>query len=171
MGVRRAQGERAPCSVCGPQEATDKVGLSDPLETRSRNGLVTETTQRFLRRRNGAWYWWALPSPSGERVPHSRPLPWGHRRRGEARPPHGSVLCRPGFLSSLPLPLKKLHILVLCPLHLIFPSHNDECCDSHTHTPTRGSGRDNVDTRRPSPLEQSCPSPLSPVSLAWEEGT
>lgn len=112
------------------------------------------------------------PLAPHEELPHCCPSPWGPWRRGEAGPPsRRNKLCL-GFLPSLPLPFKKLHILVLCGLHPILPLQGHTFCDSHTHTPTTGSGWCQRGDRGGGAfsIRTALPLPLF-VSLEWEEGT
>lgn len=144
-----------------PRTRSDKVGLSDPLEARSRNGRVTETTRRPPDDGRAPGTGGLSLLPEGRVSLCSCPFPRGHWRRGEARPAHRGV-CAVG----------KLHVFVSRPLRLIFPSHDDKYPDSHTHTPTGGSGRGQRGDREAFSIRTELPlPPLSPVSLAWEEGT
>lgn len=151
----RLQGHRR------PRTRSDKVGLSDPLEARSRNGRVTETTRR-------------PPTTEGRLVLVGSPFSPRGGCPSAAAPSHGDTggEGKPDLHTGACVPSGKLHVFVSRPLRLIFPSHDDKYHNSHTHTPTGGSGRGQRGDREAFSIRTELPlPPLSPVSLAWEEGT
>lgn len=111
-----------------------------------------------------------LPTRRG--APHRCPSPQGPLKRGEARPPCRNKLCVCGVLPSLPLPFKKLHILVLC--GLLSPLGTITCSVTATLAhPREGVDGANVWTEGPTrgfSVRTALPLPLC-VSLEWEEGT
>lgn len=151
--VRRVRGRpRARCAC----RATGGHGQGQSRAVRSLGGKEQEWAgdrdhTASPGRRKGAWYWWALPSPRGEGVPLQLPLPTGTlEERGSQTCTQGRV-CRPGNFTSLS------RVRYVLSFH-----HTMTNIPTATLTrPQEGVDGDNVGTGRPSPLEPSCPSPLS----------